>query len=86
MKSFLTRADVADMVMNHTVAELDGKHCTVCLQGVDYPATLSYDGPQGYLWAIFDTPGAYFGQNRFDIAGEPYNNYTAHSLRNVFIR
>ena len=79
MYRLLNRNQVAEISADHSIANLDGKNVNVVLQGALLPGTLQAS-ENGAAVVTFETPGAYFGLNEFEITGPDFNNFTAHAL------
>lgn len=79
MNRQLNRTDVATLAASGKLAAFNGKDAKVTLQGASFPGTLRAS-EDGTTVIVFSTPGIYFGETEFEIAGPLYNNLTAQSL------
>lgn len=84
MTKTFTRDQIAHMSADKTIATLDRKKGTVTLQGAEFPVRV-YADTDGTAIVVFDTPGIYFGENKFEIASHLFNNFTAHALDRLVV-
>lgn len=84
MNRILNRTVVAELSASRKIAQYDGQSVKVTLQGAEFPGRLRAD-QDGTAIVVFDTPGIYFGENKFEIASHLFNNFTAHALEGLVV-
>lgn len=85
MNRTYTRDQIAHMSADKTISSLDRKKGTVALQGAEFPIQVHADS-DGTAIVVFDSPGIYFGENKFEIASPMFNNFTAHVLEGLSVK
>lgn len=78
-----SRTPFMNLIQGPTATKLDGARVATPLQGTNYMGTLRVT--PGTATIVFDTPGAYFGEDEFVLVSPEYNNGYAHVLEKVTV-